>query len=264
MCAGVLGRVTSRGRCASPTACAGWDAQGVGSFLELGPDGVLSAMAQECLAGDGEDGDGQGEAEGKGAGAGDGASGVAAVAAAAREAARSGAARRPGGRWVRGVEVDWARVRARVGARLWRCPRTPSSASATGSGGAARRATGGRGRPGGGGAPAARGRGRAGGRGGLAVHGRLSLDTQPWLADHAVMGTVLLPGTAFVELALHAGGRLGVLASRSWSCRRRWCWRDRGRAACRSRSASRTRAAGGKWASGLAAAGRLCRGRGGG
>ncbi|MDB1090367.1 SDR family NAD(P)-dependent oxidoreductase [Streptomyces sp. ACA25] len=35
--------------------------------------------------------------------------------------------------------------------------------------------------------------------------GRLSLATHPWLADHAVGGTVLLPGTAFVELALHAG-----------------------------------------------------------
>ena len=28
------------------------------------------------------------------------------------------------------------------------------------------------------------------------------LQTHPWLADHAVSGTVLLPGTAFVELAL--------------------------------------------------------------
>ncbi|WTR18939.1 SDR family NAD(P)-dependent oxidoreductase [Streptomyces sp. NBC_00138] len=34
---------------------------------------------------------------------------------------------------------------------------------------------------------------------------RLSLRTHPWLADHAVLGTALLPGTAFVELALHAG-----------------------------------------------------------
>nr|WP_051133653.1 type I polyketide synthase [Nocardia paucivorans] len=40
--------------------------------------------------------------------------------------------------------------------------------------------------------------------------GRLSLRTHPWLADHAVFGTVLLPGTAFVELALTAGARLGV------------------------------------------------------
>ncbi|MFJ2816607.1 SDR family NAD(P)-dependent oxidoreductase [Streptomyces sp. NPDC087294] len=38
---------------------------------------------------------------------------------------------------------------------------------------------------------------------------RLSPRTHPWLADHAVQGTVLLPGTAFVELALHAGDRAG-------------------------------------------------------
>ncbi|WP_415954499.1 type I polyketide synthase, partial [Streptomyces sp. KLOTTS4A1] len=38
---------------------------------------------------------------------------------------------------------------------------------------------------------------------------RLSLDSHPWLADHTVFGTVLLPGTAFVELALHAGDRIG-------------------------------------------------------
>ncbi|MFJ9363892.1 SDR family NAD(P)-dependent oxidoreductase [Nocardia sp. NPDC101769] len=35
--------------------------------------------------------------------------------------------------------------------------------------------------------------------------GRLSRSAQPWLADHAVAGTVLLPGAALVELALHAG-----------------------------------------------------------
>ncbi|WP_443072525.1 SDR family NAD(P)-dependent oxidoreductase [Streptomyces sp. NBC_01485] len=47
---------------------------------------------------------------------------------------------------------------------------------------------------------------RAGG-GGVLFTGRLSRATQPWLADHAVAGTVVLPGTAFVELALHAGER---------------------------------------------------------
>ncbi|WP_033356028.1 type I polyketide synthase, partial [Kitasatospora aureofaciens] len=31
----------------------------------------------------------------------------------------------------------------------------------------------------------------------------------PWLADHAVFGTALLPGTALVELALHAGDHAG-------------------------------------------------------
>ncbi|MCA1217799.1 SDR family NAD(P)-dependent oxidoreductase [Streptomyces sp. 8L] len=40
--------------------------------------------------------------------------------------------------------------------------------------------------------------------------GTLSRHSHPWLADHAVMGTVLVPGTAFLELALHAGHQLGV------------------------------------------------------
>ncbi|MFF2660061.1 SDR family NAD(P)-dependent oxidoreductase [Kitasatospora sp. NPDC058032] len=39
--------------------------------------------------------------------------------------------------------------------------------------------------------------------------GRLSLATHPWLADHAVLDTVLLPGAALVELALHAAERGG-------------------------------------------------------
>ncbi|GAA4526123.1 type I polyketide synthase [Amycolatopsis samaneae] len=45
--------------------------------------------------------------------------------------------------------------------------------------------------------------------GGLVLTGRLSVGTHPWLADHAVLGAVLLPGTGFVELALWAGGRAG-------------------------------------------------------
>ncbi|MFL1428034.1 MULTISPECIES: type I polyketide synthase [unclassified Nocardiopsis] len=40
--------------------------------------------------------------------------------------------------------------------------------------------------------------------------GRLSRTAQPWLADHATGDTVLLPGTAFLDLALTAGDRLGV------------------------------------------------------
>ncbi|MFI6039901.1 type I polyketide synthase [Streptomyces sp. NPDC051315] len=39
--------------------------------------------------------------------------------------------------------------------------------------------------------------------------GRLSTRAQPWLADHTVSGTVLLPGTAFVELVLRAGDEVG-------------------------------------------------------
>ncbi|MDH6131107.1 acyl transferase domain-containing protein/acyl carrier protein [Kitasatospora sp. MAA4] len=44
---------------------------------------------------------------------------------------------------------------------------------------------------------------------GLVLTGRLSLPTHPWLADHAILDTVLLPGTAFVELATQAGDRVG-------------------------------------------------------
>ncbi|WP_443064641.1 type I polyketide synthase [Streptomyces sp. NBC_00582] len=39
--------------------------------------------------------------------------------------------------------------------------------------------------------------------------GRLSAQLQPWLAEHVVSGSVLLPGTAFLELALHAADRVG-------------------------------------------------------
>ncbi|GDY59330.1 hypothetical protein SVIO_099530 [Streptomyces violaceusniger] len=45
--------------------------------------------------------------------------------------------------------------------------------------------------------------------GGVVLSGRLSLATHGWLADHAVHGVVLLPGTAFVELALQAGDQVG-------------------------------------------------------
>ncbi|WP_086820010.1 type I polyketide synthase [Allokutzneria sp. NRRL B-24872] len=45
--------------------------------------------------------------------------------------------------------------------------------------------------------------------GGLVLTGRLSLSTHAWLAEHAVSGTVLLPGTALVELAVRAGDEVG-------------------------------------------------------
>ncbi|MFV2022164.1 SDR family NAD(P)-dependent oxidoreductase, partial [Micromonospora sp. LOL_023] len=43
---------------------------------------------------------------------------------------------------------------------------------------------------------------------GVVLTGRLDPATQPWLADHQVLDTVLLPGTAFVELALRAGAQV--------------------------------------------------------
>ncbi|MFF4281601.1 type I polyketide synthase [Streptomyces kronopolitis] len=51
----------------------------------------------------------------------------------------------------------------------------------------------------------------------LVFTGRLSARTQPWLTDHPVAGTALVPGSAFVELAVRAGdevdcGRLTELS----------------------------------------------------
>ncbi|MEU3458300.1 polyketide synthase dehydratase domain-containing protein, partial [Micromonospora sp. NPDC006766] len=45
--------------------------------------------------------------------------------------------------------------------------------------------------------------------GGVVLTGRLSVGSTPWVADHEVLGEVLLPGTAFVELALRAGDEVG-------------------------------------------------------
>ncbi len=41
--------------------------------------------------------------------------------------------------------------------------------------------------------------------GGVVLTGRLSVEAQPWLADHVVLGRILLPGAVLVELALAAG-----------------------------------------------------------
>ncbi|MFE5126526.1 type I polyketide synthase, partial [Streptomyces sp. NPDC056669] len=165
------------------------EAQGVSTFVELGPDGVLTAMAQQCVTG--ED---------------------AAFAAALRKdrpeakTLTTAVARAQ----VRGVAVDWEAVFAGTGAarvelptyafqyaRYW--PELPAAALGGTAGlglatvdhplvGAA--------------VPLAGGEG-------LLLTGRLGLDTHPWLADHAVMGSVLLPGTAFVELAVRAGDQVG-------------------------------------------------------
>jgi acyl transferase domain-containing protein len=46
--------------------------------------------------------------------------------------------------------------------------------------------------------------------GGLVLTGRLSGQAQPWLSDHGLGETVLLPGAAFVELAVRAGDEVGL------------------------------------------------------
>ncbi len=109
--------------------------------------------------------------------------------------------------WVHGAEVDWAGL---IGPRPWvdlptyafqRQPYWPKTASRTvdasglGLGAAAHPLLG---------ATVVLADGD-----GVLLTGRLSVKTHPWLADHAVGGHVLLPGTAFVELAIRAGDEVG-------------------------------------------------------
>ncbi|MGA8544048.1 MAG: acyltransferase domain-containing protein, partial [Mycobacterium sp.] len=48
--------------------------------------------------------------------------------------------------------------------------------------------------------------------GGVVLTGRLSAASHGWLADHAVDGVVVFPGTGFVELAIRAGDEVGCAA----------------------------------------------------
>src|ERR1700684_1475862 len=86
----------------------------------------------------------------------------------------------------------------------WICPLTRSSGGGTGRGGPA----GGVGRVGVG-HPLLGAAVELPGTGGVVLTGRLSLATHPWLADHQVAGTVLLPGAAFAELVVRAGDEAG-------------------------------------------------------
>ncbi|MEV0324806.1 type I polyketide synthase, partial [Streptomyces sp. NPDC050659] len=45
--------------------------------------------------------------------------------------------------------------------------------------------------------------------GGVVLTGRLSVQAQPWLADHLVLGNILTSGTTLVELAVRAGDEVG-------------------------------------------------------
>ncbi|MGW7687659.1 type I polyketide synthase [Streptomyces asiaticus] len=167
------------------------EAKGVTTFVELGPDGVLTAMAQECVTGSASD---------------------AAFISALRkdrpeaEALTTAVARAH----VRGVAVDWAGYFAGRDAhhvdlptyafqheRFWLEPGAASVGDVASVGlelaghpllGAA--------------VPLAE-------TDGLVFTGRLGVDSHPWLADHVVQGAVVLPGTAFVELAVRAGDQVG-------------------------------------------------------
>jgi acyl transferase domain-containing protein/D-arabinose 1-dehydrogenase-like Zn-dependent alcohol dehydrogenase/acyl carrier protein len=111
--------------------------------------------------------------------------------------------------WTRGAPVDWGAVfgpsarRVQLPTYAFQRRRYWLDASGTGPGDLAAAGQAPAGHPLLGAAVAlAEGEGRL-------FTGRLSLSSHPWLADHAVVGTVLLAGTAFLELALHAAEQVG-------------------------------------------------------
>ncbi len=194
--------------------------QGVKTFLELGPDGVLSAIVQDCLGehdagkSGGVERDSAAGEDGPGADAGSTPSIGPVVAVSLLRGERRPEARALIGAlaeiWAHGVEVDWAVLFEGSGAGRVRLPtyafqreRFWLSGGALGVGDVVSVGQVSAGHPLLGAVV-----GLADGRGWLFT-GRLSLESHPWLADHVVLGVVLLPGTAFVELALHAGREAG-------------------------------------------------------
>ncbi|MEU4213657.1 type I polyketide synthase, partial [Streptomyces sp. NPDC026206] len=166
-----------------------WDL-GVRRFLELGPDAVLTAMARQCLD--------------------DEAADVLLVGALrARHSEAESFAGFLGQAHVAGAGVDWAAFYAGTAAKQVALPTYAFQrerywlAPDTGAGDAA-----------------AAGLGRldhpllaaavsVGDRDEWVFTGRLSTDTQPWAAEHILLGNIVVPGTGLVELALAAGRRVG-------------------------------------------------------
>ncbi|WP_326830209.1 SDR family NAD(P)-dependent oxidoreductase [Streptosporangium sp. NBC_01810] len=183
-------------------------AQGVRAYLELGPDGVLTAMAADTLTALADSDSRGSDARSLGADAYADPDAVlvpvlrrgrdeqAAVMAALAEL------------HVHGVALDWRAVLP--GGRLVELPTYAFQHQwywPQGAGDRARNV-------------AAAGLAAAGhpllgaavglaGSDGVLLTGRLSLRSHPWLADYAVMGSVVVPGTAFLELAIRAGDQVG-------------------------------------------------------
>ncbi|WP_216216671.1 type I polyketide synthase [Amycolatopsis aidingensis] len=169
---------------------------GATAFLELGPDGTLTGLTQDCAAAE------RGEPESMECTA------LPALRPERDEAATLTTA--VAGLHTRGLPVRWADYFAGTGARevelptyafqrrrFW--PRDGMAAAgdlrAAGLG-AARH-------------PLLSAAVSLAGSAGTVLTGRLSVRSQPWLADHLVGDTVLLPGAAMLELAIRAGDEVG-------------------------------------------------------
>ncbi|MFF7977435.1 SDR family NAD(P)-dependent oxidoreductase [Streptomyces sp. NPDC007905] len=165
-----------------------WDL-GVRRFLELGPDAVLTAMARQCVEDDTE------------------AAFVPALRGKQDE--RETFARFLGHVHTAGVGVDWEAFYAGTGAQrvelptyafqrqnYWLTPSAQGDVTAAGLDRIDHAVL----------AAAV----HLGDRDEWLFTGRLSMDSQPWVRDHVVLGSVVVPGTAWVELALAAGRRVGA------------------------------------------------------
>ncbi len=156
-----------------------------------GPDGVLSAMSQECLVEDGA-----------------GAPVVAASLLRGERPETQALLAALAEVWVHGVSVDWAEAFSGSGAQTVDLPTYAfqrerfwlSASPGTGDMASAGQAS--ADHPLLGAAVAL-----ADNRGWLFTS-RISLESHPWLADHIVLGVCVVPGAAFVELALHVGGQV--------------------------------------------------------
>ncbi len=167
---------------------------GVSRFLEVGPDGVLSAMTRECL-------DDQAR---------EGSLPVAVSMLRGERSERSSLTEALAAVWTAGELVEWQTAFEERHVRRLRLPTYAFQRKRywlNAGGGVGDLASIGQAA---GGHPLLEASIQLGGGEGLLFTGRLSLDDHPWLRDHAVMGSVLLPGTAFLELALSVGADAGT------------------------------------------------------
>ncbi|WKE67779.1 type I polyketide synthase [Streptomyces sp. WP-1] len=172
------------------------DGQGTTEYVELGPDGVLTGLVRDCLA-----------VTGTPSAAGAGEQGPPPLVLPTLRTSR------PAGRALldtlaalhaHGVPVDWPAVFAGRGGRRVALPTyafqrrrywLEDTAAAPSPVIPATEA----------GHPLLRSYTRVAEDGGLLLSAVLLVRDQPWLADHVVAGEILLPATAFVDMALYAG-----------------------------------------------------------
>ncbi|WP_329199398.1 SDR family NAD(P)-dependent oxidoreductase [Streptomyces sp. NBC_00667] len=164
------------------------EGQGVTRFLEIGPDGILTGLAAQSVVSDQ-------------------AVLVPALRRSRPEAEALVAALAQ--LHTSGVAVDWEAFYAPAGARRVELPTyafqhsrfwmtAPAAAGGTAETGQVGLDH-----------PVLRAAVELPDEGGTVLTGRLSASTHGWITDHDVLGSILLPGTGFVELAVRAGERLG-------------------------------------------------------